>query len=351
MVDVNSFNLQQTFPMAATIDAFANKTYKEAQMRNQQQELLLKGLNQFESGVNSLANRRIAIAQALAQAKLYGPVVNGLRTAPQAQVSPIYDRAGNPVTASSVQNQIASTPNVGAALPPMGATTASATPSPKPVPGTLGGVDPNAHIDNVMQVAPPPVPQPAPVPAIDEQTLAQALYSGAPQNPAEMIANMLQSQKNASEREFQQGQLSIGREELGVKKQLADIDAAYKTNSLKIEAAKLAVEEKLKREEITAKTYTDLMTNLTALEQKQAELAKMLPSGVYGSISSLIGANPAAKVAKRLMDGVSAQVDVIGSKIGMPTPGNLTSGTDIKRSSVDDLMSIYRQGLSQGTKK
>lgn len=73
------FDLQPNFPIAGVADLIANRSYKEAQMRSQQQAQLVEGLKGFGQGVQSLVDRRNAMAQSLA----LGQVLN----VPEAQAS------------------------------------------------------------------------------------------------------------------------------------------------------------------------------------------------------------------------------------------------------------------------
>lgn len=77
MADVPNYNLQPSFPIAGIADLIANRPYKEAQMRHQQQQQLLEGMQMFGQGVQSLVNRRQTMAQALAGAQIYGQTPEG----------------------------------------------------------------------------------------------------------------------------------------------------------------------------------------------------------------------------------------------------------------------------------
>lgn len=77
MVDVNAFEVKQNFPIAGIADLIANRSYKEAQMRAQQQQELVEGLKTFGAGVDSLVTRRMQMAQALAQAHMYAGTPEG----------------------------------------------------------------------------------------------------------------------------------------------------------------------------------------------------------------------------------------------------------------------------------
>jgi hypothetical protein len=99
MPDPSSYNLQPNFPIAGVADLLAKKPFEEAQMRAQQQQQLVQGLQAFGQGVDSLTQRRLAMAQALAGAKILGNTPEGqqmLGTNQVASVSP----NNTPVTAN-----------------------------------------------------------------------------------------------------------------------------------------------------------------------------------------------------------------------------------------------------------
>lgn len=77
MVDASSFNLQPNFPIANIADLYAQRPFKEAQMRSQQQKQLVEGLQSFGTGVDSLVNQRLKMAQALASAHLFAGTPSG----------------------------------------------------------------------------------------------------------------------------------------------------------------------------------------------------------------------------------------------------------------------------------
>jgi len=66
------FDLQPSFPIAGVADLIANRPYKEQQMRAQQQQQLVQGLDAFGQGVNSLVQKRNAMAQAMVLGKNLG---------------------------------------------------------------------------------------------------------------------------------------------------------------------------------------------------------------------------------------------------------------------------------------
>lgn len=66
MVDANTFDLKQTFPIASVAQLYADRNVKEQAIKAQQQKQLLEGLEMFGKGVDSLVTRRQGMAQALA---------------------------------------------------------------------------------------------------------------------------------------------------------------------------------------------------------------------------------------------------------------------------------------------
>lgn len=107
------FDMQQNFPIASVADLIAQRPFKEQQMRAQQQGQLVEGLKQFGQGVDSLVSRRNAMAQALAQAQVYGQTPEGqqalgtsqVTTTPQGPVTRNQTAAFDPATGSVTPNQ------------------------------------------------------------------------------------------------------------------------------------------------------------------------------------------------------------------------------------------------------
>lgn len=64
------YDLQPTFPIAGVADLIANRNVKEQQMKQQQYQNLVQGIQLFGSGVQSLVDRRKSMAQALTQADM-----------------------------------------------------------------------------------------------------------------------------------------------------------------------------------------------------------------------------------------------------------------------------------------
>lgn len=95
MPDASTFDMKQNFPIASVADLYANRSYKEAQMRAQQQEQLVQGLQQFGQGVDSLVQRRMQMAQALAAAHIYAGTLSGQQALGTNQVTT--DPTGQPV--------------------------------------------------------------------------------------------------------------------------------------------------------------------------------------------------------------------------------------------------------------
>lgn len=72
MVDADTFNLKQNFPIASIAQLYADRPTKEAAIKAQQQQILLQGLDMFGKSVDSLVTRRQQMAQALAVRKALG---------------------------------------------------------------------------------------------------------------------------------------------------------------------------------------------------------------------------------------------------------------------------------------
>lgn len=66
------FDMKTDFPIAGVADLLAQRPYKEALMKQAQQEQLINGLKTFGSGVQSLVDRRNAMAQALSAGQYLG---------------------------------------------------------------------------------------------------------------------------------------------------------------------------------------------------------------------------------------------------------------------------------------
>lgn len=65
----NEFDLKPSFPIAGVADLYANRSQKEAQIRQAQNAQLMQGLQQFSEGINSLVTRRQQMAQAMVLAQ------------------------------------------------------------------------------------------------------------------------------------------------------------------------------------------------------------------------------------------------------------------------------------------
>ena len=88
------FDLQPNFPIQGVAQLLADRSTKEAAMRAQQQAQLVDGLKTFGSGVQSLVDRRNAMAQALAQAHIYAQTPEGQALmAPKVTQTPVQTTA------------------------------------------------------------------------------------------------------------------------------------------------------------------------------------------------------------------------------------------------------------------
>lgn len=71
MVDASTFGLKPDFPIAGVADLYAKKPYLESLMNQAQQGQLVEGMKTLGAGMQSLAQRKMMMAQALAAAKMY----------------------------------------------------------------------------------------------------------------------------------------------------------------------------------------------------------------------------------------------------------------------------------------
>lgn len=93
------YDLQPSFPIAGVAQLYADRSTKEAQARLAQNQQLIQGINQFGQGVQSLVERRNAMAQALAQAQIFAQTPEGQQVmAPTKSPTPGY---GSPVTSGA----------------------------------------------------------------------------------------------------------------------------------------------------------------------------------------------------------------------------------------------------------
>lgn len=278
----SSFNLQPNFPIAGVADLIANRPLKEAQMRAQQQQQLVQGLQNFGAGVQSLVARRQAMAQALAGAQLYANTPEGKQA-----MAPTQTTTQAPVMRSQT-----------AAFDP-----------------ATGGLTPNVGATGVGTTTPKTTSTPSPV---NMQTLATAFYGD---KPSELMNQLFERQKQAQQYGLEQR-----------KQALAE----------KIEPQKLAQEKEIqtqglgiKGEEVTTQAAGNIQNQITSLQQKKAELVKSVPTGLFAGFN-----NEQAEQAKRQMAEIDAQIAQYQSQLqGMhktPTGGATHMSTDA-------LLQHYRQ--------
>lgn len=114
------FNMQQNFPIASVIDAAVRNKALNQQAQQQNQENLIQGINAIGSVGQSLYNRKVAMAQALAGAKMYANTPEG-----QQMLAPTSTTTAIPPTVT--QNQTAAyDPTSGSLTPNVSPTTAPA---------------------------------------------------------------------------------------------------------------------------------------------------------------------------------------------------------------------------------
>ncbi len=283
MADLNasSFNMQPTFPIAGVADLIANRPVKEAQMRVQQQQQLVQGLQGFGAGVQSLVARRQAMAQALAGAQIYANTPEGkqmmapTQTTQQVPVMRNQTAAYDPASGSV-------TPNTGATG--VGATTPQTTTTPSPV---------------------------------NQGTLATAFYGD---KPSDLLNQLYERQKQAQQFGLEQR-----------KQALAE----------KIEPQKLAGEQAIQKQlagikgqEVGVQSAGNIQNQISSLQQKKAELVKALP----GTFGTFLG-NTAARQAKQQISQIDAQIAQYQSQL---QGGNNTPTGGAAHMSTDDLLDQYK---------
>lgn len=127
MVDASTFNFQPSFPIASVAQLYADRPVKEQAIKTQQQQQLISGLNMFGQGVDSLVQRRMQMAQALAGAKYMA-----------AQNPDMFYPQTTNVQAPVTQNQTAAyDPTTGSVTPNMGNAPVTSMPQPVTKPAAL----------------------------------------------------------------------------------------------------------------------------------------------------------------------------------------------------------------------
>lgn len=174
----NEFDLKPSFPISGVADLIASRSQKEAAMREQNQQQLVKGLQDFGSGVQSLVDRRNKMAQALTLGKNLGMApeeVQGLDPTQVLQAATVKKNSvdmqtlfsllhGTPPPAASPQDTGASHVSGPAGLVPVASTggpmlTSNTTVTPMPDAGNSGsgGMTPPATGQVPVPIAPPPI--------------------------------------------------------------------------------------------------------------------------------------------------------------------------------------------------
>lgn len=113
-----SFNMQPTFPMASVIDAAQRNNALQLQAQQAGQQSLVQGLGAIGQVGQSLLNRRMQMAQALAASKLYAATPEGQQMLGTNQVT--QGPAGQPVTMNQTAQGgvgVAPTPNTTGVTP------------------------------------------------------------------------------------------------------------------------------------------------------------------------------------------------------------------------------------------
>jgi hypothetical protein len=173
---------------------------------------------------------------------------------------------------------------------------------------------------------PPPAPTPPPAqtatsqPPMDEQTLARALYTGTPQNPSEMIANLLKSQGLSQEKAYQTGQLGVAQGGLKVEQARQASQEKYQTSSLALEKAKNDLDVALKNRQIDAETANNIRTNIAVQQARLDTLNEQTKGIMHPGVS----AN-----ALTMMNDIQNQIQSLSSQLPSNPAGHIAVGGTI----------------------
>jgi hypothetical protein len=304
-IDTNTFNLQPTFPIAGVADLIAKRHYLEQQMRAQQQQQLVEGLQGFGTGVQSLVNRRIAMAQALAQAQVFGQTDAGKQMLA-------------PTTTTDTQQ-----------MPVMRGQTAQGTDAQgNPLPAPI----PNAGITGVGATRPQTTTTSTPS-SIDTNTLARAFMGAPPESPANMLTQMFERQKQAQEFGLQQRKQAF--EEKFKPQQLAQTGA--------LTQALIGV----KGREVSAQESSNIRNQITALEGKKAQTIKDFPELTGTFLSGVLPKGSNAKQEAAFNDYQETQRQIDNYNRQLYSGSGAGSSSPLQHMSTADLLAIVNQANGQ----
>lgn len=256
MVDAPNFNLQNNFPISTVIDAAQKKAVYEQQFKDQQNALLLKGVDDISGVATSLAQKRAQVAQALAQAKIFGQTPEG--------------------------QQILGTNNV--TTSPMG--------TPQTMNQTAQGTDASGNL------LPAPVSNKSPVGLNDIATAIRG------EQPGNFLGN-LQAQSNTRK------QLNLEASKEANSQKLAQ----ERTKQI---LAVLQGNMGLGYTKVNEQTEGDLRKELESLKTQNGNLSKQLPSAGMNALSSVTGGlfqGQGAIAAKNQLDANNQRIAKIESQL------------------------------------
>lgn len=270
---MGQFDLQPNFPISGVADLIANRPYKEAQMRLQQQQQLVQGLQGFGQGVQSLVDRRNAMAQALSGAQMFAQSPEG-----QQMLAPT-------VTSQTTQ------------APVMRNQTAAFDPS-------TGTVAPNTDMSGVGTMGPPKTTTTSTPSPVNMGTLQTAMYG---EKPSDMLTQLFNRQKE---------------------RQTMALENRKQAFTEKIKPLELAQQERLtnaltgvKASQVTGEQANNIRAQITSLEAKKTGIIKDFPELAGSVLSGVLPEGLNQKEAAAIQDYKDTQEQIDGYKQQLSNSG------------------------------
>ena len=269
MPDIPNYNIQPTFPIASVIDAAQRNNALQYMAQQQGQQSLVQGLGAIGQIGESLYQRKLAMAQALAGAKMYAASPEG-----QQMLAPTQTQTPIPQ---------AVTPNQTAAYDP---TTGSVTPNASPTTSTTPQ-SPVASLPKMTQT----LQTPSPISMGDLQTA----FMG--EKPSDLMTQLFERQK--------------------ARQQFA-LDTRKQAFTEQTEPIKLAQQEEfnkgllgLRGQGLTLDQQNNLRTQITNLATRQDAIRKEFPELTGTFIKGVLpeGSNAKEAAAFKAYQDIQNQMD------------------------------------------
>lgn len=294
------FNFQgNTFPIAAVVDAYQRKAALEQQFKQQDSQNLTQGLGMIGQVGNSLLQRRMQMAQALAGAKMYASTPEG-----QAML--------NPSTLSETQQM------------------------PVPLTQTAQGTD------NQGNILPAPIQNTGPAGAVvtrPQTTTTTAPASVTPQDLAtafvgESPSNMLTQLFN---RQKERQQMALDTRKQAFTEQI-------EPQKLAQQAALTSALTGVKSKEVSQQEQNNLRSNISNEEAKQAQYIKDFPELTGTFLKGILPEGSNAKESAAFSAYQQSKRNAENYRRQLYQSGGNNSNSPVAHMSTADLLAIYNQG-------